>query len=473
MKKIYLLLLLVPCFAKAEIMTKKTSQSFLFTRPIFNNIPAFTSLWHDSWFDKEKKNALHASVQYQRSFNSDKLKDYFLMEDRNTLKIRGTAHANYTNLDTDIRAQWLGLPNDFEGTLTIKPEQSQFCVNISGRRSLPKLLNSSLFENMWLFFDAPIVIARNTLNFKQEAVSGAAAATVAVRDIETAFNNSEWNYQKIKTTKRSTTNLGHLRLGFGTTFIADGQKLVATYSALSIPTAKTQNNQYMFQPQVGFNGHWAMVWGVQMQLPVTRQTDQNATCLFLELENTCLIRNDQYRTFDLKNKEFSRFLLLRQKDQTTNTTTPGVNILTQSVRASAYALIDACAGVRFNVGYAQAELGFGAWGHNKERLRLNHPWKETYGIAGTTTNTSASASTIKTLAANDAVFTPIKETDLDFTSASSLATVVYRAHASLGARGRGQDSNALFGCGAFVEIPRNKTTAFSQWGVWVKAGGAF
>ncbi|MFS8507147.1 MAG: hypothetical protein LVQ75_03410 [Candidatus Babeliales bacterium] len=65
MKKIYLLLLLAPCFAKAEIMTKKTSQSFLFTRPIFNNIPAFTSLWHDSWFDKEKK--MHFTQVYNIS----------------------------------------------------------------------------------------------------------------------------------------------------------------------------------------------------------------------------------------------------------------------------------------------------------------------------------------------------------------------------------------------------------------------
>ena len=298
MKKIYLLLLVVSYSVKAEIMTKKTSQSFLFTRPIFNNIPAFTSFWHDSWFDRDKKNAFQVSLQYQKSFDSKELKEYFLMADRPSLIVRGSAHANYANLDTDVRAQWLGLPTDFEGTITLKPEQSQFCANISLRRSLPKLFKSSLFENMWVFFDAPIVHVVNNLNFKQEAVSGAAATTVAVRDIETAFNNSQWNYQKIKTTKRSTTNLGHIRAGFGTTFVSDGQKLVATYSALSVPTAKAQNNQYMFQPQVGFNGHWAMVWGIQMQLPLTRKTNNNATCLFLELENTCLIRNDQYRTFD-------------------------------------------------------------------------------------------------------------------------------------------------------------------------------
>lgn len=473
MKKLFILGLLATGFIQAEIQTEKTSQSFLFTRPIFNNIPAHTSFWHDSWFDIDKKSAFQISSSFQRSFNSEKLKRYFLMAERDKLIVRGSAHGSFANTDTDVRAEWLGLPDDFQGTLAIAPEQWQLCWNLSARRSLPKLFNSDFFDRMWAFIDIPVVIMRNDMNFKQEAVTGAAAATVAVRDIETAFQNTEWKYQKMKTTGISATRLGQVRLGFGKTFISDGRALAATYSALTLPTCAKQNNQYIFQPQAGYNGHFGIIWGANFQLPLTRSTDKNTTALFLEFENTYLVRNDQYRTFDLKSKEWSRFLLMRLKDQTTNTTTPGVNVLTKKVRVSPYAIIDVSGGMRFNVGPAQAEFGFGVWGHSTERIKLNETWKENYGIAGTTTDTSASASTIVSLGADDGTFTPIKETDLDFNSAASLATVLYRAHVALGARGRGQNTDALFGCGAFVEIPRNKTKAFSQWGVWVKAGGAF
>lgn len=467
------LLWIVLCVAPlyAEIKTEKTSQSFLFTKPVFTTLPARISFWHDSWFDIEKTNAFQATTQYQHSFNSKKLKRYFLMKDRDSLVVRGDTHAG-TSPVTDVRAEWLGLPTNFQGTLTLAPEQWQMCTSITARRSF-NFEGTTFFDNMWGFVEIPIVLMQNDMKFKQESVTNAAAATVAVRDIETAFNNTDWNYQKIKTGKQDKTKIGEVRLGFGKTFLSNGRAHVASYSAVSLPTTSKQTNEYMFTPQAGLNGHIAFIWGASFQLPLSRKTDMNDTCLFLDFENTFFLRNKQYRTFDLKNKEWSRFLLMRKKDQTTNTTTPGVNVLTQKVRVSPYAIINASGGVRFHVGSAEAEIGIGAWGHNEERIKLTSLWEENYGIAGTTTNTSASASTIKTLGADDTTFTPIKETDINFKSGASLATAVYRVHGSIGSRGRGKNNNGLFGCGFFVEIPHNNTKAFSQWGFWAKVGGAF
>jgi len=456
---------------QAELKLEKTSQSYLFTPPIFTTLPARINAWHDSWFDIEKNTAFQATTQYRRSFRSEKLKQYFLMQNRDSLTIRGSANTN-TSPATDVRADWLGLPTTFEGQLHMKPEQEQFCVSLSARRSF-KFEGTSLLDRMWGFCELPVINIKNNLNFHQEAVTNAAATTITVHDIESAFNNPEWNFQKIKTTAQSRTHIGEVRLGFGKTFISDGRAHVASYSAISIPTIRKQNNDYLFAPQVGLNGHFAMIWGASFQLPITRKTDLNTTSLFLDFENNFMIRNAQYRTFDLKDKEWSRFLLLREKNQTTNTTTPGVNILTQKVRVSPYAMINACTGVRFHVGTSEGEIGFGIWGRNEERLRLRTPWQEIYGIAGTTTNTSASVSTIKTLGANDVTFTPIKETDLDFSSATTPATLVYRAHVAYGMHGRDENGNGLCSLGMFVEIPDNSTSAFSQWGFWAKLGAAF
>lgn len=470
-KKISIVLLLCSSYLNAEIKLEKTGQSFLFTKPIFTNLPAKISFWHDSWFDIEKKNAFQVMTSHQNSFESKDLKKYFLMKNRDALIIRGDGNAG-TDPVTDVRAEWLGLPTNFQGTLNIKPEQKQLCFSLNGRRAF-NFTENSFFRNMWGFFELPVVFVKNNMNFAQDLVSNAAATTNTVYDIESAFNNPAWNYQKIKTTHDDKTQIGEVRVGFGKTFLSDGRAHVVSYSALSIPTTQKQNNEYMFSPQAGFNGQAAFISGASFQLPLTRKTDTNDVCLFLDFENTFLLRNEQYRTFDLKNKEWSRFLPLREKDQTTDVTTPGVNILTQKVRISSYSLINASGGVRFHVGKSEAEIGLSAWGHNDERLKLETPWEENYGIAGTTTNTTASVSTIKTQAANDAAFTPIKETDINFDSGSSLSTVIYRLHVSIGGRGRGENNNGLFGCGFFVETPRNKTKAFSQWGLWGKIGGAF
>lgn len=468
MKKSSIVFVLGFCALNAEFKTEKSSQSFLFTRPIFQNAAMHNSFWHEAWFDNSKTSGVHLSAAYQKSFNSSKLKRYFLMANRDQLIIRGEGNGNFNNSSTDVRAEWLGLPTDFEGTLTIKPEQWQACWNLSIRKNFNPF-GSAFFDKMWLFLEVPVVMINNNMHFAQTAVSNAATSGEVV-DIVTAFNSSSWNYQKIRTSKKKVIRPAEVRVGFGSTFLSTDRAHVAMYSALSIPTYHKQNNKYLFEPQPGFNGHFASVSGASLQLPITKKDDPNSTCLFVNLETTYLIRQKEYRTFDLKNKEWSRFLLVRKNGQDA---IPGVNALTRKVRVSSYAMIDALAGVRFNVGYSQAEFGFGVWGHTSERLKFINTWQELYGIAGSTASTSASASTILTRASNDASFTAIKETDLDVDSAKSLATVMYRAHVALGARGRNENSNLALGCGGFVEIPRNKTKGFSTWGAWAKLATAF
>ncbi len=455
----------------AEIQIESTSQTYLFIAPIFTTLPARINSWQDSWFDLGKNTAFQVNTQYRRSHDSSKMKRHFLMANRDALTIRGSANTS-TSPVTDVRADWLGLPTTFQGTFTVKPEHEQFCMSVSARQSFT-IKDVSFLERMWGFVELPLVWTRNDLNFAQEAVTNAGATTATVYDIETAFNNPAWNYQKIKTTRDSKINLGEVRIGFGKTFISDGRAHLISYSAISIPTTKKQNNEYIFSPHVGLNGHFAMITGVSIQLPITRKADTNTTSLYLDFENTYMIRNSQYRTFDLKDKEWSRFLLFREKDQVTNTTVPGVNVLTQKARISPYSLVNVAAGLRFYVGAGEGEIGFGVHGHNQERIRLNNTWQEIYGIAGSTTNTSASASTIKTLGADDAAFTPVKETDIDLNSAASPATLVYRGHVAFGMHGRDESANALSSIGMFIEIPSNKTKAFSQWGLWAKLGAAF
>jgi hypothetical protein len=463
MKKLITLLALFSLsglYAKVET----SSQSFLFTRPVFNNIETRASFGHNALFDYEKSNGFRLTPLYQTSFKSSKLKRYFLLADHDSVSFSNTA------ANRDVRPEWFGLPNNFGGTMTVKPEQTQFGFDFSVRHSIDGMFDISLFKNSWLFATLPIVVIKNHLNFSQSSITNSGAAGTAAENIVSAFNNSAWNYLKMRTSSKSETRPGELRLGMGKTFLNDGRAHLASYSSISIPTDKKQTNKYMFDPQAGFNGHVGMVWGAHLQLPITRKTDPGTVALYLDFESNFLFRNHQYRTFDLVGKEWSRYLLYRKSGSAAE---QGVNVMTRKVRVSAYNLIDASAGFRFHVKKAEAEIGVSAWGHGKERIDFVKPWEAVYGIAGTTNADSASASTIKTLAADDAAFTTVKFSDIDLASGASVSTMTWRAHAAIGARGQGEKADGFFGAGVFVEMPRNATKMFHQWGGWFTVGAAF
>jgi hypothetical protein len=474
MKKIIGIALLGYSFlsaAESERKTEKTSISHLFVRPVHDNLTARNNYWHDSFLDVDKKNAFQILTQYHRSFGSDDMRRHFLMANRNSLKVRGSTHADFASVTNpeEIRADWIGLPTGFQGTLNINPKLWQLSIMVSARHSFDKLFGLDFFENWFGFINMPLVIAHTDMNFTQDGVT-AAATTGEVRDILTAFNNSTWKYQKIRTDNKTSTNIGEIRLGLGRTLLSTGRATAATYSAISIPATKKPSNEYIFEPQVGFNGHVGIIFGANLELPLTREESEDQTMLFLDFENNSLIRNKQYRTFDLKNKQWSRFLEYRKNGFTAE---QGVNIMTRKTRCSPYSITQASTGIRFTHNKVEGQVGFGVWGHGAERLVLDTAWEEEYGIAGTTITTSATVSTIKTLGADDAAFTTVKKEDIDLNSAASPATVAFSAHASLGGRGRGENADGFWGIGASAEIPRGSTKAFKTIGFWATAGGAF
>lgn len=466
MKNRFLIFLALLVSQSAFSKTDKSSQSFLYTRPAHENLGLQQSLWYSSFFDKDKLYAAQASIFYQKSWRTDKIKKLFLPTNRTLVKINRTA------TDRDVLPEWLGLPTDFSGYLTVNPEQEQIGGCIELRRNLPPLFGFKFFQDWWIHVSLPITHVKNNLNLAQSSVENAGATTLNVYDILTAFKNPDWNYAKIDG-QRSQTCPAEVRFTLGATMLSSSRAHAVTYSALSIPTHKKLSGVYMFDSQVGFNRHVGILWGAHLQAPFTRENDDYTATFNINLENHFLIRNHQFRTFDLKNKEWSRFLNLRLKDQTTNTLTPGVNVLTQEVRVSPHAVVDFAASVRCEYKGIEGELGCGVWGYGGDSIKLKNPWIEEYGIAGTTTNTSASESTIKTRASDDATFTTIKESDLNLDSAKMLPAVTYKVYGSLGGKHRGSKIDAHFGIGAFGEFPRNPTKVLSTWGVLVKGGGAF
>ena len=473
MKKIYIIVVTTLCSTvSAEITEKKTARSFYSMQPLFN-LGTRIGGWKSILFSKSPTTGLRLTGATTQSYKSQKMAQYFLFDHQESLTVRGSAHDDYASNTTNIQAEWLGLSHTFEGTLSLKPSYKSRGFMITAKQSLQNFFDWSFLQRCSLFFELPVVHNETNLAFTQTNISGAGAETDSVHDILTAFNNSEWKHQRISTKPLKEWALSEIRLGMSNTFLSSDRALVAMISAFSIPVAKKNKNKYMFEPQAGCNGHPGIISSVHMALPLSDENAETHFSLFLDAEHLFLMRTHRYKTFDLKNKPWSRFLKLRVKDQQPDVTIPAMNVLTRKVRFSPYSQFDVLVGGKITGTYATFELAFGAWGHYKGRIKFTDTWQEIYGIAGNAANTSASKSTIGKQEENDIHFTPITEADLDINSALSPAQVIYKTHATITLCPSGKDHPAFATLGWQMQIPGNNTNGFRTWTLWGSVGGSF
>lgn len=470
MKKITAALTL--CFFTLQAHDPKSSQTFLFTRPGQQNLCLKQAIWHNLLYDKETRSALDLAVYHQKSTHADKIQAYFLPAYRTQLLVNTTA------INRDVLPFWLQLPADFNGVLKIGPQQTQTGFTIEGRHNLGNLFDigsfggANLFQDWCLFGSVSVDWVKNNWNLTQSNVTGAGPTTSPVYDILTAFNNPEWAYSKVNGPTHQN-GLSEIRLGLRTTFLSSDRAQVATYSSISIPTKKKPVPTYIFEAQNGY-GHVGIVWGIGFQFPFSTAEEKYKLAGTINFENIYLIRNHQYRTFDLNLKEWSRFLLLRKQGDASDTLIPGVNVLTHKVRISPHNIMDFSTGFRLTMKCIEGEVGFGVWGHKGERCRIyNGTWVPEYGIAGTLPNTTASNSTISYRAPNDATFVTIIQNDINLNSGAQTGCVAYKAYGSLGFKNYGEKCDNTFNIGGVVEFPHNPTDILSTWGIWTSAGIAF
>ncbi len=470
MKKIVLSLLITTTILHCEDdllpKTPIASRTSMFLHPIFQNNAMDKSLWHTAWLHKEHKTALQVTGFYQQAFHTEHIQQFFLPEFRTKLRV------NQTALNRDINPAWIGLPASFDGYLTIAPSYHSSGFRMEARHMIGDLFNFPFLKNIYLTASGVFTVNKQEINLAQSDVQNAGSSSSPVYDILTAFNNPTWNFDKMAP-RPAKKALAELRFGYGTTIFTSGRAHAITFTSISIPTYKKPTNEYLFDTQIGHDGHLGVMWGLSMQLPVNRESDSYQVNLHIDLENTYLMKDHRYRTFDLKGKEWSRFLLLRANNQPFDITIPGVNILTQRVMVAPHHTTDFTFGIRTSTNDMEFDFGYAIWAHGGDKVRFTEPWQNIYGIAGSFTLQTASTSTIATTGPDDATFTPILISDLNIDSGSMPAVMVHRAFGTVGYAHRGEKYDAFIGGGVFAEAPHQKAKAPMIWGTHVKAGFGF
>src|SRR3989304_372707 len=378
MKKLLIgLILLCVSFVQSQDFSKPRevfSRSFMFTRPASFNIEMDYQLWHNFVYAKE--GPLYGGFQaigfYQNSRSKAKVARYFLINKKNELLISGDANTGQI-LKRDIRAEWVNLPDDFKGKMSLCPEQKQYGFNLMYSQDLKKFFDFWLLKDWTVGVELPISRVTNNINFCQYDMSSSGTQLNVEPDIHSAFNQCDWNYSKIPTCEQSLTRPEALKFTIGRYFPVDDPFQLASFMTLSIPLAKKADPEFLYSPFVGLNKHWAFGTTVLMQVLLNRDPEKVASTIFVELNGLFLIKNHQCRTFDLKKKPWSRYMQYVRKGSAPGETVPGVNVLTFPTRVRPFGIADFACGWRVTAGAFEGEIGFDIWGHGDERLQLRYP----------------------------------------------------------------------------------------------------
>ncbi len=382
-----------------------------------------------------------------------------------------------------------GVPTRFKTTLRLRPERSVAGFGISYKQYLGRHCNPC--KKWFMEISFPLLYVRNKVRLTETdttaigfPVPGSAAnMTQAFTGTLDVLNTDErMFFGKINdASTESMKKIGSdIDLKFGTDSCVTDCFHFDGYAGLHFPASNKPKGEFLFEAIPGFNQHFGFIIGGASAVQVWQDCDRS---LSWEIE-TCsyyFVHNTQVRSFDLKNRAWSRYMIVRDAD---GVLVPGINVFTRKMKVSPRYSFDANTGLVYYIeGKFQAEFGYNFYARQGERVRLLEPFPTGFAIAGIDADNIPLTDAINRLSNigenNTAGNLPapglpgalvnetIQEKDLNLLSAAHPAALSNLLYASIGYQWDHKKYPVLIGFGGFYEIS-GKNTALSRWLVWGK-----
>lgn len=508
-----------------------TNHTYMFVRPIFDSLSFQQSSWHHCLYHKQKNGfAAQIGAIFEQSYSNLYNPAYFFFDFKNQLTISAGKPSTFTPLTAssttstpqysvqnpligqlnvpsgtrDVLGQWVGIIDAADQDLYLKlnPQQEQACIMMEVSQDLNRIFKSDLFENWFINVAIPVTWIQNNIGVHgdQKAVD--------------AFSQSAFNFVRMSPGDFTSFRVTQATISLGTRYMSQDDIEVFFTSGVIVPLVEQGCDSFLFSPVQGFNAHFGFDAQLHFQFPLVRSDNNPSRILFFaDVHNIFLARNHQLRTYDIKTRPFSRYMLLL--DSFKNELIPAMNALTIRSRVEPYNITNFMTGFRFAHHSCYGEIGYELWAHGTERVtpepKIGHPvgWFDNYryGIAfinvngdlakinpttgaveaidiNTENGQTASNSTINYVSAPDGIygccptpnFTPenqyITINDLEIYTPGARSTITHRAFFSVGLGQDGKKRNYFVNFGAYIEAAQNNA-ALNFWGGWFKGGFTF
>ncbi|MGB8367005.1 MAG: hypothetical protein WCD44_01475, partial [Candidatus Babeliales bacterium] len=282
-----------------------------------------------------------------KSFRPERIAQCLFGDDSVECKSRLTISGSQT-ADRVPKRDWLadyfGLPTDFKSTVHFRPRVNNFLIDfnffLGGSRQVYGLYfrihaplvyanwNLNMSEHILLseegsnnyppgYFNDTGIERENLLNNFSEFISG-----------EKAPEASNLTFQKLRYAKmshcaQSLTNLSDIQTAIGFNPWQAEWYHVGFNVRFAIPTGNRPQAEFLFEPIVGNGHHWELGVGLSTHICVWQKEETaEELCLYLDANFMHLFKTDQRRSFDLKEKPNSRYMLAQKLG------TPIINNLT-------------------------------------------------------------------------------------------------------------------------------------------------
>jgi hypothetical protein len=314
-----------------------------------------------------------------------------------------------------LMAENFYLPTDYSSEITFKPKVQNFMVDFNYYQGLDEWaeglyfrihtplahtrwnlhycetildagvnpMDAGYFSNEYTFVDSTTIgLNRDALlaNF-EEYVSDCKAIESTDSITYNALNSARWSK-----CSRTKTGLAEITAAFGWNFIRRECFLFGLNIRAAAPTGTRPHGDYLFEPIVGNGKHWELGGGLNMWWSFWKSCDEDRDfTMYLDAYVTHMFKTRQCRTFDLKDKPLSRYMLaMKFTDEVSdlvagpefdaptaqfdNVFTPLANLTTIPVDVSYAAQGEVILKFAYTHCNFQFDLGYDFWGRTCEKI---------------------------------------------------------------------------------------------------------
>lgn len=498
---IFFLVLFILSFISSIIHANNaTSKTIFVVQPIFRpTSPEMISIRRERlrMTDEEKRYSFDVIPFGGKTMNEEDLAEYFLPFGKNEIlsgELGSTAVkqntvdaiANYFGILTSDLYK-AGFPVDgtlnnytFESRLSFHPKQVFGGVTLCYKQHLSRHTD----KGFWFDVVIPIEHITNDMGLKEEIIKKGGpdgddpnVPQGFVGSMTQAFKQSAWKYGKING-KMDTIRIADLYFRLGYITVKEETHYLNSYLGFSIGSGNPVTSEFVFEPIVGQNQHNTFFSGISAGFRIWSSCEQS---LYYELDTcgTLFFNNEQTRSFDLKDKSWSRYMWV-YLDKNSTTTSPGINVFTKRVTVDAGTSRDFNSALVYKNRCFYGELGYHFYSRQAEEVQLVNPWQEGPAIASIIKNgdfiaggASRNNATINEYLdiGNDTIngvetYVEIKESDLNLESAAHPALISHNVYFSLAYHWDCSINPKYAGLGASYEFATNNavTKRVMLWG---------
>ncbi len=495
---------------------KATSKSFLSIHPPFqSNSPEMVSAFRDDRMHI-RKDGKHGTAQLvlfgSKTTNEEDLARYFFPFGKTSLAVSEFIEDSE---DFDLLALHFNIftQQGLRSKISIEPQQSVIGVGFHYRQSFKR--NEEKGRGFFFSVSTPLTRVKNDLNFREKIITDGGEADKfadenSVATMKEAFNQKEWKFGKIKTESMTKTRLADIEVKLGYEWLQHNPCHMESYFGIVIPTGNRPDGEFVFEPIVGNGKHAGILFGSAFGIQIWNdEVKDKHLRIEYNTHSQYLFKKEQTRSFDLKNKPWSRYMeVYANEDQArqaaalfaddplkgSNLATPGINVFTQKVNVTPGFSSNFNTALVYRSKGFDGEIGYNFFARRSECVKLACAWKEdpalkhqggegtTNPIRDITGNKFLESATLVDLDGNFLLPVPvanyqdslIKEKDLDLQSAATPCMLTHTVYGAFGYRWDDREYPVFLSYGGSYTFSRNNNNAVPRkWTLWGKFGFSF